>query len=260
MALGASIVILAFLPWLDTSKVRSARYRPLYRQFFWLFVIVCIGLGWLGSKPPEGNYVLFARIFTAYYFAYFLIILPILGCVEKTKPLPNSITESVLREGVPIGASAPPPSARRPEHGNAMAFHAHDPRSRRRACRARRSGAGAGSRHADAAEAQMVVLRTVRQIRPRAAAARLQGLSRGLPSLSRPQAAVVPQSRRARRTRLHDRAGRRDCRRISGQGRARRPGRGQGSSRPARPIASRRRSPTTMRRARATTRCRRTCR
>jgi ubiquinol-cytochrome c reductase cytochrome b/c1 subunit len=97
MALGASIVILAFLPWLDTSKVRSARYRPLYRQFFWLFVVVCVGLGWLGSKPPEGNYVLFARLFTIYYFAYFLIILPILGKVEKTKPLPNSIAESVLQ-------------------------------------------------------------------------------------------------------------------------------------------------------------------
>ena len=98
-AVGASIVILAFLPWLDTSKVRSARYRPLYRQFFWVFVIVCIGLGWLGSKPPEGNYVLFARIFTVYYFAYFLVILPMLGKVEKTKPLPNSITESVLAGG-----------------------------------------------------------------------------------------------------------------------------------------------------------------
>jgi ubiquinol-cytochrome c reductase cytochrome b/c1 subunit len=97
MALGGSIVILAFLPWLDTSKVRSARYRPLYRQFFWLFVVVCVGLGWLGSKPPEGYYVFFARLFTIYYFAYFLIILPILGKVEKTKPLPNSIAESVLQ-------------------------------------------------------------------------------------------------------------------------------------------------------------------
>ena len=110
IALAASILIIAFLPWLDTSSVRSARYRPLYRQFFWVFVVVCIGLGWLGSKPPEGNYVLFARIFTAYYFAYFLIILPVLGKVERTKPLPNSIAESVLGEGVPIGAPAPPPA------------------------------------------------------------------------------------------------------------------------------------------------------
>src|SRR5262252_805033 len=75
---------------------RSARYRPLFRQFFWLFVIVCVGLGWLGSKPPEGIYVILARVFTIYSFAFFLIILPLLGIFEKTKPLPNSISESVL--------------------------------------------------------------------------------------------------------------------------------------------------------------------
>ena len=95
-ALFGSIVILAFLPWLDTSKVRSARYRPLYRQFFWLFVIAARRLGWLGTKPPEGIYVILARIFTFYYFAFFLIVLPLLGIFEKTKPLPNSISESVL--------------------------------------------------------------------------------------------------------------------------------------------------------------------
>jgi ubiquinol-cytochrome c reductase cytochrome b/c1 subunit len=110
IALGASIVILAFLPWLDTSPVRSAKYRPVYRQFFWLFFITCVGLGWLGSKPPEGAYVLIARFFTAYYFAYFLIILPVLGRVEKTKPLPASISQRVLREGLPAGAPAPPPA------------------------------------------------------------------------------------------------------------------------------------------------------
>jgi ubiquinol-cytochrome c reductase cytochrome b/c1 subunit len=96
VALFGSIGILAFLPWLDTSRVRSARYRPLFRQFFWLFVIVCIGLGYLGSKPPEGAYVLISRIFTAYYFGFFLIILPLLGIFEKPKPLPNSISDSVL--------------------------------------------------------------------------------------------------------------------------------------------------------------------
>jgi quinol-cytochrome oxidoreductase complex cytochrome b subunit len=113
LALGASIVILAFLPWLDTSRVRSARYRPLYRQFFWVFVAVCVGLGWLGAKPAEGGYVIASRILTFYYFAHFLIILPLLGVFERTRPLPNSISESVLREGVPIGASAPPPAVSR---------------------------------------------------------------------------------------------------------------------------------------------------
>jgi ubiquinol-cytochrome c reductase cytochrome b/c1 subunit len=96
-ALAASIVVLAFLPWLDTSKVRSARYRPIYRFFFWLFVLSCIGLGWLGSQPPEGNYVLAARVLTAYYFVYFIIILPLLGRFETPKPLPNSISEDVLK-------------------------------------------------------------------------------------------------------------------------------------------------------------------
>ena len=68
------------------------------------------GLGYLGSQPPEGGYVIAARFLTAYYFVFLLIILPLLGLFETTKPLPNSILESVLHEGVPIGASAPPPS------------------------------------------------------------------------------------------------------------------------------------------------------
>jgi ubiquinol-cytochrome c reductase cytochrome b/c1 subunit len=110
IALGGSIVLLAFLPWLDTSRVRSAKYRPLYRQFLLIFFAVVIGLGYLGSQPPEGGYVIAARILTAYYFVFLLIILPLLGLFETAKPLPNSISESVLREGVPVGASAPPPS------------------------------------------------------------------------------------------------------------------------------------------------------
>ncbi len=109
--LMASIVILAFVPWLDTSKVRSASYRPLYRQFFWVFAAVCIGLGWLGSKPAEGNYVLAARVLTAWYFIHFLIILPLLGLVERPRPLPASISEATLRKApgaaVASGAAAP---------------------------------------------------------------------------------------------------------------------------------------------------------
>jgi ubiquinol-cytochrome c reductase cytochrome b/c1 subunit len=110
IALFASIGILVFLPWLDSSKVRSARYRPLFRQFFWIFVAVCLGLGYLGAKPAEGGYVIASQILTFYYFAHFLIILPLLSRFEKTKPLPNSIAESVLKEGVPIGAQAPAPT------------------------------------------------------------------------------------------------------------------------------------------------------
>jgi ubiquinol-cytochrome c reductase cytochrome b/c1 subunit len=104
IALAASIVILAFLPWLDTSRVRSGRYRPLYRMFFWIFVLVCIGLGWLGSKPAEGTYVYAARVLTAYYFMHFLIILPLLGVFETTKPVPSSISADVLKGKASVAA------------------------------------------------------------------------------------------------------------------------------------------------------------
>jgi ubiquinol-cytochrome c reductase cytochrome b/c1 subunit len=99
VALFGSIVILALLPWLDTSKVKSAKYRPLYRQFFWIFAIVCVLLGWLGSKPAEGGYVIASRVLTAWYFIHFLIILPLLGRIETPKPVPNSISEAVLKKG-----------------------------------------------------------------------------------------------------------------------------------------------------------------
>ncbi len=91
-----AIAVLFVLPWLDTSKVRSMGYRPIGKIFFWLFAFCSIALGWLGAKPAEGLYVVFSQIFTVYYFSYFLIILPVLGLIEKPKPLPASINEAVL--------------------------------------------------------------------------------------------------------------------------------------------------------------------
>ena len=96
IAMFSSLIILLPLPWLDTSKVRSGNYRPLFRQFFWIFVLVCIGLGYLGSRPAEGGYVIAAQFLTAAYFAHFLIILPWLGKFEKTKPVPPSIADAIL--------------------------------------------------------------------------------------------------------------------------------------------------------------------
>ena len=95
----ASIAVLAFVSWLDTSRVRSTKYRPIYRWFFWLFVLTCLALGYLGAKPAEGVYVFWARIFTFYYFAHFLLVMPIVGLIETPKPLPRSITEAVLGKG-----------------------------------------------------------------------------------------------------------------------------------------------------------------
>ena len=96
VAMFAAIFVLIILPWLDTSKIRSAVFRPLYKQFYWILVIDVLILGYMGAMPAEGIYLLVARVATAYYFIHFLIILPILGHKEKTKPVPLSITEPVL--------------------------------------------------------------------------------------------------------------------------------------------------------------------
>ena len=106
LAMFGSILLLLVLPWLDTSKVRSMRYRPVARMWFFLFVIACLALGWLGGKPAEGSYVVFSQIATAYYFGFFLVILPLLGILETPKPLPRSIAESVLKKDKAV-ADAP---------------------------------------------------------------------------------------------------------------------------------------------------------
>ena len=100
IAMFGSIAILLFVPWLDRGRVRSAKYRPVYKWFFWLFVFTCVALGYLGSKPAEGDYVFWARIFTIYYFAHFLIVMPLVGMLETPLKVPGSITEAVLgRDG-----------------------------------------------------------------------------------------------------------------------------------------------------------------
>ena len=96
VAMLSAILILVALPWLDTSKIRSAVFRPLYRQFYWILVADVLVLGYVGAMPAEGLYLLIARIATAYYFVHFLVILPVLGFKEKTIPLPLNITDPIL--------------------------------------------------------------------------------------------------------------------------------------------------------------------
>jgi ubiquinol-cytochrome c reductase cytochrome b subunit len=98
IAMFSAIFVLFLLPWLDSSKVRSATFRPIYKKFFWIFVFNAVILGWVGSKPAEGHYILIGRIATIYYFAHFLILLPLLGKYEKHRPLPESISKPVLAE------------------------------------------------------------------------------------------------------------------------------------------------------------------
>jgi len=97
-AMFSSILILLALPWLDTSRVRSGKYRPIFKLEFWVFGLVCIALGFIGSKPPEGSYVVWGQVLTIYYFAHFIIVLPLIGLLEQPKPTPNSISEDVLAQ------------------------------------------------------------------------------------------------------------------------------------------------------------------
>jgi len=93
----ASILVLLALPWLDSSKVRSAKFRPIYKQVYWLLVIDVFVLGYVGAKPPEGILPTVGLIATAYYFIHFLVIMPILGKKEKPLPLPESIANPVVK-------------------------------------------------------------------------------------------------------------------------------------------------------------------
>ena len=102
-----AIGVLFVLPWLDTSRVRSMRFRPVARWFFFIFIFMCFILGWCGAETPDDpvtvmgvntglSFYRLSQIATLYYFAYFLVILPILGLVEEPEERPASITQSIL--------------------------------------------------------------------------------------------------------------------------------------------------------------------
>ena len=100
IAMISAILILFALPWLDTSKVRSATFRPIYKKLYWFLVVDIIVLTWIGGSPAEGHFILIGRLATIYYFAHFLILMPLVGVIETPKPLPNSISESVLKKSI----------------------------------------------------------------------------------------------------------------------------------------------------------------
>jgi len=96
LAMFSAILVWFFLPWLDTSPVRSGTYRPLFRKFFYVLMVDVLILGYCGGAPAEEPYVMISQLATAYYFLHFLVILPIVSSIEKPEPLPYSITEAVL--------------------------------------------------------------------------------------------------------------------------------------------------------------------
>ncbi len=115
IAMGASLMILMALPWIDRSPVRSGRFRSIYfKFFFWVFVVDCLFLGWIGKNSPDDvvagiSFLTLGRIGTAYYFGYFVSVF-VVSIVETPKPLPASISEPVLKGagGMAAGAAAKP--------------------------------------------------------------------------------------------------------------------------------------------------------
>jgi len=96
-----AIATLFFIPWLDTSRVRSCRFRPLMKQFFWAFLVACLLLGYCGGQSVDASLgpvplVWVARLASIYYFAFFWLLMPIIGLIETPKKLPASIAQSVL--------------------------------------------------------------------------------------------------------------------------------------------------------------------
>ena len=106
LASFGSLFLLLIVPWLDSSPVRSSRFRPIYKWVFWLLVIDVLALGWVGANPPQGLVVTVGQIATFYYYLHFLILLPLLGKIERPHPLPASIAAAVLPGGSGMAAPA----------------------------------------------------------------------------------------------------------------------------------------------------------
>ena len=106
LSLG-SLIILFFVPWLDTSRVRSAGFRPVYRWVSWILVIDVIALGYVGSQPPAGFVVTLGQIATFYYYLHFLVLMPLIGKIERPRPLPISIGTAVLEATGRLGTARP---------------------------------------------------------------------------------------------------------------------------------------------------------
>ena len=107
IAMFASILILLLIPWLDTSRVRSSTFRPVYKWFFLLLLIDVLVLGYVGSQPAEGDWLVIGRIATTYYFLHFIIVMPLIGWFERPRQMPDSIATPVLGGGAPVATVAP---------------------------------------------------------------------------------------------------------------------------------------------------------
>ena len=93
LAMFGAIIVLALVPWLDTSSVRSGKYRPRFKAWFWLLAIDFVVLMWVGAQVPTNFTGWVGLIASTYWFAYFLIVLPLLGVLERPLPQPATIED-----------------------------------------------------------------------------------------------------------------------------------------------------------------------
>src|SRR5574340_1174193 len=92
VAMGAAVVIIAFLPWLDRSPVKSIRYKgPLFKAILAVFVVAFFILGYLGVLPPTPGRTLVSQICSVIYFGFFLLM-PWYSKIDQCKPEPERVT------------------------------------------------------------------------------------------------------------------------------------------------------------------------
>ena len=108
LAMFGAIGVLFVGPWWDSSAARSGRYRPMLKWWFGLLVFDFFALMWLGAMPAEEPYATFSLIASSYWFAYFLLILPILGLIEKPLTPPETIEED-FNSHYPVKDNPPDP-------------------------------------------------------------------------------------------------------------------------------------------------------
>lgn len=83
VAMLGSLLVLLIIPFTNTSDVRNTTYRPLFKIFFWLFIVDFVILTWVGQKPVKDYFILTGQIATIYYFLFFIVLIPVIGKVES---------------------------------------------------------------------------------------------------------------------------------------------------------------------------------
>ena len=219
VAMFGAILILAFLPWLDSARTKSSKYRPLAKQFFWIFVVVCIAAR-LARRQARGRHLCDRRP-----RADVLLLRLFPDCAAAAEPDREAEAGAEFDRRRRAGEDG--------KQVDADGVHRDRADGRGRAVRRVRAGRPCGRGTGNTAVAEMVVFRSGRQVRSRRLAARPEGLQGSMRVLPRPVLHRVPQSRRCRRPRLLDGAGGGVRIRLQGQGRSERRGRHVRTARPA---------------------------